>query len=65
MENPFTDIDTDGKVPEYLKKALVAEIDTLRTTMELVTLYVGNFLTTVGKMTTIETQENTDDKISS
>ncbi len=45
MNNAFFDIDPDDKVPESLKKALVSEIDTLRNTFELVTLFVSHFFT--------------------
>ncbi len=50
MPNPFLDIDSDAKAPETIKKALVSEIDTIRSTMELVTLYVGHFFGAVGEM---------------
>ncbi|AXE18934.1 hypothetical protein DR864_14835 [Runella rosea] len=43
MNNPFFDIDPDDKVPESLKKALVSEIDTVRNTFEIVTLFVSYF----------------------
>jgi hypothetical protein len=48
MNNAFFNIDPDDKVPESLKKAIVSEIDTIRNTMELVTLYVGHFFNAVG-----------------
>ena len=50
MSNPFLDIDSDAKAPEALKKALVSEIDTIRSTMELVTLYVGHFFSVAGEI---------------
>jgi len=43
MNNPFFDIDPDDKVPESLKKALVSEIDTVRNTFEIGTLFVSYF----------------------
>lgn len=52
MNNAFFDIDPDDKVPESLKKAIVSEIDTIRNTMELITLYVGNFFNAAGVMAT-------------
>lgn len=52
MNNAFFNIDPDDKVPESLKKALVSEIDTIRNTMELITLYVGNFFNAAGAITT-------------
>ncbi|MBB3838636.1 MULTISPECIES: hypothetical protein [Runella] len=54
MNNPFFDIDPDDKVPESLKKAIVSEIDTIRNTMELVTLYVGHFFSAAGAMASNE-----------
>jgi hypothetical protein len=54
MNNAFFNIDPDDKVPESLKKTLVSEIDTVRNAMELITLYVGNFFSTAGVMTTPE-----------
>ena len=54
MNNPFFDIDPDDKVPESLKKAIVSEIDTIRNTMELVTLYVGHFFNAAGAMASNE-----------
>ena len=50
MPNPFLDIDSDIKAPETLKKSLVSEIDIIRNTMELVTLYVGHFFGAAGEM---------------
>lgn len=54
MNNSFFDIDPDDKVPESLKKAIVSEIDTIRNTMELVTLYVGHFFNAAGAVATTE-----------
>ncbi|MCU0341989.1 MAG: hypothetical protein MUE30_19115 [Spirosomaceae bacterium] len=48
MNNPFDELEPEDKVPEGLKKALVSEIDTIRDTMELVTLYVGHFFNAAG-----------------
>jgi hypothetical protein len=67
MNNAFFDIDPEDKVPESLKKALVSEIDTIRNTMELITLYVGNFFNAAGVMATPDlpkpkpNQENNND----
>ncbi len=67
MNDAFFNIDPDDKVPESLKKALVSEIDTIRNTMELITLYVGNFFNAAGVLATPElpksknNQENTHD----
>ncbi len=43
-ENPFKLIESHGQVPEHLKKALVAEIDTIRNASTLIELFVGNFV---------------------
>lgn len=51
MNNAFFNIDPDDKVPESLKKTLVSEIDTIRNTMELITLYVGIFFYAAGAVT--------------
>ena len=50
MANPFLNLDPEDKAPETLKKAIVSEIDTIRSTMELVTLYVGHFFGAMGKV---------------
>jgi hypothetical protein len=69
MNNAFFDIDPDDKVPESLKKAIVSEIDTMRNTIELITLYVGNFFNAAGILATPEVkkpkseQENTNDTL--
>ncbi|AEI47587.1 hypothetical protein Runsl_1158 [Runella slithyformis DSM 19594] len=46
MKNSFFNIDPDDKVSDSLKKALVSEIDTLRNTFEIVTLFVSHFFST-------------------
>jgi hypothetical protein len=43
-ENPFKLIESNGQVPEHLKKALVSEIDTIRNAFTLIELFVGNFI---------------------
>ena len=43
-KNPFKLIDSEGKAPESLKKALVSEIDTIRNASTLVDLFIGNFI---------------------
>ncbi|MFN8345443.1 MAG: hypothetical protein U0X91_10590 [Spirosomataceae bacterium] len=69
MNNAFFDIDPDDRVPESLKKAIVSEIDTIRNTMELITLYVGNFFNAAGVLAIPELpkpkseQENTNDTL--
>ncbi|MDZ7900984.1 MAG: hypothetical protein U5N85_23525 [Arcicella sp.] len=46
-ENPFKLIESNGQVPEHLKKALVSEIDTIRNGSTLVELFVGNFVNAI------------------
>ncbi|MEZ4900671.1 MAG: hypothetical protein R2822_02370 [Spirosomataceae bacterium] len=63
MNNAFFDIDPDDKVPESLKKALISEIDTIRNSMELVSLFVGHFFNAARVMATPlsnSNQENND-----
>lgn len=46
----FKELEPDSQVPDYLKHALVAEVDTIRNTMQIVTHFTEHFLTalTVG-----------------
>lgn len=60
MNNSFFDIDPDDKVPDSLKKALVSEIDTLRNTFEIVTLFVSNFFSAAEVM--INPDKSNDEK---
>lgn len=41
--NIFKELEPDDKVPEYLKKALVSEIDTIRDTMSVITHFTSHF----------------------
>ena len=41
----FKELEPDNQVPDYLKSALVAEMDTIRNTMQLVTHFTEHFLT--------------------
>ncbi|TDE12386.1 hypothetical protein [Dyadobacter psychrotolerans] len=41
----FKELEPDDQVPEYLKHALVAEVDTIRNTMHVVTHFTEHFLT--------------------
>ncbi len=45
-KNPFKQIEPEGKAPEHLKEALVAEIETIRNTSVIVEHFVGNFINT-------------------
>jgi len=40
----FKDLEPNDKVPEYLKHALVAEVDTIRNTMQVVTHFTEHLL---------------------
>jgi hypothetical protein len=51
MANFFDTIDDDSEeieVPASLKKSLTSEINTIRSTMEVVNLYVSNLFGTAG-----------------
>ena len=41
----FKELEPDDRVPEYLRHALVAEVDTIRNTMHLVTHFTEHLLT--------------------
>jgi len=43
----FKELEPDNEVPEYLKHALVAEVDTIRNTMQVVTLFTEHFLSAI------------------
>jgi hypothetical protein len=43
----FKELEPDERVPEYLKRALVAEVDTIRNSMEVFTLFTEHFLTAI------------------
>ena len=48
-KNPFKQIEPEGKAPEHLKDALVAEIETIRNTSVIVELFVWSFINTLIK----------------
>jgi hypothetical protein len=50
----FEKLQTDEAVPEYLKGALISEIDTIRDTMELVTLFTETLFASVIALTNSE-----------
>lgn len=50
----FEKLQTDEAVPEYLKEALISEIDTIRDTMELVTLFTETLFASVIALTNSE-----------
>ena len=40
----FKELEPDDQAPEYLKHALIAEVDTIRNTMHVVTHFTEHFL---------------------
>lgn len=57
-ENPFKILESDARVPEHLKKALISEIDTIRNASSLVDLFVGNFVHAITASFSTENKEN-------
>lgn len=43
----FDNLQTTDTVPEYLKEALISEIDTIRETMDIVTLFTETLFSSV------------------
>lgn len=43
----FKELEPNDQVPEYLKRAIVAEVDTIRNSMEVITLFTEHFLTAI------------------
>ena len=43
----FKDLEPNDKVPEYLKKALISEVDTIRNTMQIITHFTKHLLTSI------------------
>jgi hypothetical protein len=52
MENVFEEIETDDKAPEALKESLLSEVDLIRTTMEVVTLFIPSIFDVLGSIFT-------------
>jgi hypothetical protein len=48
----------DDKAPDSIRKALTAEIDTIRSTMEVVNLYVSNFFGAAGAVFINDKKDN-------
>jgi hypothetical protein len=62
MPNSFQQIEAEGeKAPAYLKTQLVAEIDTIRNSMELVKLFVSHFFDAAGTMVSFRGDNSTTD----
>lgn len=47
VNSVFKELEPDNEVPEYLKQALVSEVDTIRNTMHVVTLFTEHFLSAI------------------
>lgn len=43
----FKELESGEEVPEYLKKALVSEVDTIRNTMQIISHFTENLINTV------------------
>ena len=43
----FKQLEPKDQVPEYLKRALVAEVDTIRNTMQIVTHFTEQLLSSI------------------
>ncbi len=49
MPNAFQQLDDSNDVaPRHLKKEIVSEIDTMRSSMEVISLFIGRFFSTFG-----------------
>lgn len=54
----FDELEPDDKVPEYLRHALVSEIDTIRDTLQVVSQFVDGFF----RVALMSIPENNDDE---
>lgn len=55
MEKSIFDlIQSDEQVPEHLKEALVSEIDMIRDTMEVISLFTETLFSTIADLTSQE-----------
>lgn len=67
MEEPLKNdlsaqLEVEGKVPEYLKTSLVSEIDLIKDTLQVVSLFGGVFfLSAVRAMASVTEEGRTDD----
>jgi hypothetical protein len=50
MENVFEEIETDDKAPESLKESILSEVDTIRATMQVVTLFGPSIFDVLGSI---------------
>ena len=48
MKNSFQEIDANETAPKRLKNEVLSEVNSLRNTMELVSLFIGRIIQTVG-----------------
>ncbi len=56
----FKDLESEAQVPEYLKAALVSEVDTIRDVMQVVTHFTEHFLSALTISIAVADIENTN-----
>lgn len=54
--NPFKDLESDAVCPPHIRLELVTEINSIRNGMQVVELYVGDFLGLLSVLVTPNTQ---------
>jgi hypothetical protein len=54
----FKELEPNNEVPEYLKHALVAEVDTIRNTMQVVSLFTEHLLSAITIGLSFDDNEN-------
>lgn len=54
----FKELESNEQVPEYLRKALVSEVDTIRDSMQVVTHFTEFFLKTLITCFSVEKTED-------
>ena len=57
----FKELEPSDRVPDYLKHALVAEVDTIRNSMQIVTHFTEHFLTALTVCMSAATNEESND----
>ncbi len=63
MPNSFQNIENiEDKAPESLKEALVSEIDTMRSSMEVVVLFLPSVFNVIGALFGANEESATDKK---
>lgn len=53
----FKELEPDDRVPKYLKRALVAEVDAIRNTMNIVTHFTEHLLTALTICLAVDEEE--------